>query len=107
MFRTVHCLRCDEGDVLRGSFSTADNAWKRSKKPVGLGLMASHVSFLDARVANVERIPTKQDGPIQREILGAAKAARCAIDWAIKQEATGLSVGTIFGGDLAPWRNSL
>ena len=36
VFRTVHWRRCDD---LPDNLSTADNAWKKSKKPVGLAMM--------------------------------------------------------------------
>ena len=51
IFRTVHCMRCDK---LLDNLSTADNAWKKSKKPVSFGLSAEQEMFLAARVANEE-----------------------------------------------------
>ena len=95
IFRTVHCHRCDD---LPDNLSTADNAWKKSKKPVALSLQPEHVEFLEARVANVEGAEIAEKGPVNRAILDTGKAARTMIDWAIKQEESGVSVSHIFGG---------
>ena len=71
IFRTVHCLRCDN---LPDNLSTADNAWKKSKKPVRFGLQPDHTAFLEARVANEEGVDIAEEGPVNRAVLDTGKA---------------------------------
>ena len=93
IFRTVHCLRCDN---LPDNLSTADNAWKKSKKPVSFGLHPNHEAFLEARVANEEGAEIAEKGPVNRAVLDTSKAARTLIDWAIEQEEAGDSLEAVF-----------
>jgi hypothetical protein len=65
IFRTVHCRRCDN---LPDNLSTADNAWKKSKKPVSFGLTPQQELFLDARVANEEGAEIAEKGPVNRAL---------------------------------------
>ena len=93
IFRTVHCLRCDN---LPDNLSTADNAWKKSKKPVRFGLQPDHTAFLEARVANEEGVDIAEKGPVNRAVLDTGKAARTLIDWAIEQEEVGVELVDVF-----------
>ena len=93
IFRTVHCLRCDN---LPDNLSTADNAWKKSKKPVRFGLQPDHKAFLEARVANEEGVDIAEKGPVNRAVLDTGKAARTLIDWAIEQEEVGVELVDVF-----------
>ena len=93
IFRTVHCRRCDN---LPDNLSTADNAWKKSKKPVSFGLTSEQDLFLEARVANEEGAEIAEKGPVNRAIADTGKAARTIIDYALNQEEADVDLSSVF-----------
>jgi hypothetical protein len=86
IFNDVHCVHCG---------SVAPPVWikdrKGKKEPYTLALSAPAVAFLNAellpRVEKVGEPPKKQvvPGPLRADMH---KAARCCIDWAIKNYGT-------------------